>query len=57
MLKLETIAHEQKACKKMAKWKKFKGELEVIINVTFFPTLVDETTCHHHFTINHQTFP
>jgi len=41
----------------MAKWNKFKGELEVIINVTPFPTLVDETTCRQHFSINHQAFP
>jgi len=39
MLKSETVAHKQKACKRMAKWNKFKGELEVIINVTPFSNL------------------
>jgi hypothetical protein len=57
MLKLEIIAHKQKAHKRMTKWNEFKGELEVIFDVTPFPTLVDETTCYHHFTTNHRTFP
>jgi hypothetical protein len=57
MLKLETITHKQKACKRITKWNEFKGELEVIIDVAPFPTLADENTHRHHFTTNHQAFP
>jgi hypothetical protein len=45
-LKLEVIAWQQKTRKREARWNEFKGELNVILDVTPLFTLVNEVTYH-----------